>query len=46
VNPALDEFKGLAAEMRAESERVAAEHGQHLSTSLASDRAVSASSLS
>jgi FMN-dependent NADH-azoreductase len=46
VNPALDEFKGLAAEMRAESERVAAEHGQHLSTSLSSDRAVSTGSLS
>jgi FMN-dependent NADH-azoreductase len=30
VNPALDEFKGLAAEMRAESERIAAEHGRHL----------------
>jgi len=31
VNPALDEFKELAAEMRAESERLAAEHGRHLS---------------
>jgi FMN-dependent NADH-azoreductase len=31
VNPALDEFKGLAKEMRRESELLAAEHGRHLS---------------
>ncbi len=30
VNPALDEFKDLAAQMRAEAERLAAEHGRHL----------------
>jgi FMN-dependent NADH-azoreductase len=30
VNPALDEFKELAAQMRVDSERVAAEHGRHL----------------
>lgn len=30
VNPALDEFKEMAAQMRVESERVAAEHGRHL----------------
>jgi FMN-dependent NADH-azoreductase len=30
VNPALDEFKGLAAQMRADSERAAAELGRHL----------------
>ena len=30
VNPALDEFKELAAQMRAESERLAIEHGRHL----------------
>jgi FMN-dependent NADH-azoreductase len=30
VNPALDEFKELAAEMRAESERIAAVHGRQL----------------
>lgn len=30
VNPALDEFKEMAAEMRAESERIAREHGQSL----------------
>jgi FMN-dependent NADH-azoreductase len=34
VNPALDQFKELAAEMRHESERVAAEHGRHLSGAL------------
>ena len=31
VNPALDQFKDMAAEMRRESERLAAEHGRHLS---------------
>ena len=30
VNPALDEFKDLAAEMRRDAERLAAEHGRHL----------------
>ena len=30
VNPALDQFKDMAAEMRRESERLAAEHGRHL----------------
>jgi FMN-dependent NADH-azoreductase len=30
VNPALDEFKELAANMRVEAEKVAAEHGRHL----------------
>ena len=30
VNPALDQFKELAAEMRRESERLAAAHGRHL----------------
>jgi FMN-dependent NADH-azoreductase len=34
VNPALDQFKDLAAEMRRESERVAAEQGRHLSSAL------------
>ena len=34
VNPALDQFKELAAEMRAESERLAAERGHHLSGAL------------
>ncbi|HEY5302865.1 MAG TPA: NAD(P)H-dependent oxidoreductase [Acidimicrobiales bacterium] len=34
VNPALDEFKDLAAEMRKESERLAAEHGRHLTKAL------------
>ena len=34
VNPALDQFKELAAEMRAESERLAAEQGHHLSGAL------------
>lgn len=34
VNPALDEFKEMAAEMRRESERLAAEHGRHLSGAL------------
>jgi len=30
VNPALDQFKDLAAQMRAEAERLAADHGHHL----------------
>ena len=30
VNPALDQFKEMAAEMRRESERLAAQHGRHL----------------
>lgn len=30
-NPALDQFKEIAAEMRRESDRLAAEHGRHLS---------------
>ncbi len=34
VNPALDQFKELAAEMRAESERLAGEQGHHLSGAL------------
>lgn len=34
VNPALDQFKEIAAEMRKESERVAAERGHHLSGAL------------
>ena len=34
VNPALDQFKDLAAEMRSESERLAAEHGRHLTGAL------------
>ena len=34
VNPALDQFKELAAEMRVEAERVAARHGRHLSGAL------------
>ncbi len=34
VNPALDQFRELAAEMRAESERLAAEHGHHLAGAL------------
>lgn len=34
VNPALDQFKDMAAEMRRESERLAAEHGRHLSGAL------------
>jgi len=34
VNPALDQFKEMAAEMRRESERVAGEHGRHLSGAL------------
>ena len=34
VNPALDEFKDLAAQMRAEAERVAAQHGRHLAGAL------------
>ena len=33
VNPALDQFKELAAELRAESERVAREHGANLGRS-------------
>ncbi len=35
VNPALDQFKELAAEMRRESERLAGEHGRHLARALA-----------
>jgi FMN-dependent NADH-azoreductase len=31
VNPALDQFKELAAEMRRDDERLAAQHGRHLS---------------
>jgi FMN-dependent NADH-azoreductase len=31
VNPALDQFKDMAAQMRRESERLAREHGRHLS---------------
>jgi FMN-dependent NADH-azoreductase len=31
VNPALDQFKEMAAEMRRDSERLAVEHGRHLS---------------
>src|ERR1019366_9097362 len=34
VNPALDQFKEMAAEMRRESERIAAERGHHLSGAL------------
>jgi FMN-dependent NADH-azoreductase len=34
VNPALDEFKTVAAEMRREAERLAAEHGRHLTGAL------------
>jgi FMN-dependent NADH-azoreductase len=34
VNPALDQFKDIAAEMRKDSERVAAEHGRHLAGAL------------
>jgi len=34
VNPALDGFKDIAAEMRRESERLAREHGSHLSGAL------------
>ncbi len=34
VNPALDEFKELASQMRKESERLAADHGHHLSKAL------------
>ena len=34
VNPALDQFTEMAAEMRRESERVASEHGRHLSGAL------------
>jgi FMN-dependent NADH-azoreductase len=30
VNPALDEFKDLAKQMRDESEKIAAQHGRHL----------------
>jgi FMN-dependent NADH-azoreductase len=35
VNPALDEFKDLAKDMRHEAERLAAEHGRHLSSAFA-----------
>jgi FMN-dependent NADH-azoreductase len=35
VNPALDEFKELAAQMRVEAEELAREHGQSLSAKLA-----------
>ncbi|BCL33155.1 FMN-dependent NADH-azoreductase [Streptomyces aurantiacus] len=38
VNPALDEFKKVAAGMRAESERIAREHGQSLVERIASAR--------
>ncbi len=34
VNPALDQFKDLAAEMRRDAERLAGEHGRHLSGAL------------
>jgi len=34
VNPALDGFKDIAAEMRRESERLAAEHGRHIAGAL------------
>jgi len=34
VNPALDQFKELAAEMRREAERLAVEHGRHLAGAL------------
>jgi len=34
VNPALDEFKELAASMRRESELIAKEHGRHLAGAL------------
>ncbi|NNN08713.1 MAG: flavodoxin family protein [Acidimicrobiaceae bacterium] len=34
VNPALDQFKEIAAEMRSESERLAAEHGRYLAGAL------------
>ncbi len=34
VNPALDQFKEVAAEMREESERVAVQHGRHLAGAL------------
>ena len=34
VNPALDQFKDIAAEMRKDSARVAAEHGRHLAGAL------------
>jgi FMN-dependent NADH-azoreductase len=34
VNPALDQFKDLAAEMRRDAERLASEHGRHLSGAL------------
>jgi FMN-dependent NADH-azoreductase len=30
VNPALDEFKELASDMRVEAEKIAREHGRHL----------------
>lgn len=36
VNPALDGFKELAAEMRRDAERLAADHGKHLSVATAS----------
>ena len=36
VNPALDQFKDLAAQMRADSERLAVIHGHHLAGSVAS----------
>ncbi|MHB8333515.1 MAG: FMN-dependent NADH-azoreductase [Acidimicrobiales bacterium] len=35
VNPALDQFKELASEMRRESERLASEHGRHLAGAIA-----------
>jgi FMN-dependent NADH-azoreductase len=37
VNPALDEFKDVAAEMRQEAERLAAQHGSHLKAKSASN---------
>jgi FMN-dependent NADH-azoreductase len=35
VNPALDQFKDLAAQMRRDAEKLAAEHGRHLSSASA-----------
>ena len=34
VNPALDQFKDLAAKMRDDAEHLAAEHGRHLAGSV------------
>jgi FMN-dependent NADH-azoreductase len=36
VNPALDQFKELAAQMRSDAERLAEEHGHHLARPVAS----------